>query len=146
MLALGVLILAVTAGGPIHAGGFLIDYHWMILGSLLAGLGVDVLHIGFFARVFALTGGVERGDPPAWRLLRWVRLGRGLLAGAALTSIGLGIDLKILYDWIRMGYSFGGAVRIRPALIALTLMVIGVQLVFSSFFYSILGTSRRPPE
>ncbi|HET9480358.1 MAG TPA: glycosyltransferase family 2 protein, partial [Candidatus Polarisedimenticolia bacterium] len=66
MFVVGAVLMAVTAPGPIRVGGFLIDYHWMILGSLLAVLGFNILNIGFFARVFALTEGFEQED----RLLR----------------------------------------------------------------------------
>lgn len=144
LFLIGTALMTVTAFGPIHIGGFLVDYHWMILGSLLAVLGFDILNIGFFARIFALTEGFESRDALLTSLFRWLDLEKGLLAGVALTLAGLAINVKILVDWIRMGYSFGGEVRIRPALIALTLMVIGAQLFFSSFFYSILGTARRP--
>lgn len=142
---IGALMLGVTAFGPYTIGGVLVDYHWMILGSLLAVLGFNILNIGFFARIFALTEGFEERDPLLDRLFRWFNLERGLLAGGLMALAGLGINVKILFDWIRMGYSFGGEIRIRPALIALTLMVLGVQIFFSSFFYSILGTGRRPP-
>ncbi|MFQ5701012.1 MAG: glycosyltransferase family 2 protein [Acidobacteriota bacterium] len=145
LFGLGALLMGVMAFGPYRVGGLLVDFHWMILGSLLTVLGFNVLNIGFFARIFALTEGFEERDPILTKLFGWFNLERGLLAGAALTLAGLGLNLKILYDWIRLGYSFGGQVRVRPALIALTLMVIGVQVFFSSFFYSILGTGRRPP-
>ncbi|HEY3177209.1 MAG TPA: glycosyltransferase family 2 protein [Candidatus Polarisedimenticolia bacterium] len=145
MLAAGVTLVAAMAFGPFTVQGVLVDYHWMILGSLLTVLGFNILNIGFFARIFALTEGFEEEDPLLSRMFSWFNLERGLMAGAALTLAGLGINLKILVDWIRLGYSFGGEVRIRPALVALTLMVIGVQVFFSSFFYSILGTGRRPP-
>ena len=146
LFLMGVILIAAVAPGPLTIGGLLIDYHWMILGSLLAVLGFNILNIGFFARIFALTEGFEPEDRLLTRLFGWFNLERGLLAGAALTLAGFAVNLKILYDWIRMGFSFGGEVRIRPALLALTLMALGVQIFFSSFFYSILGTGRRPPK
>jgi hypothetical protein len=146
LLALGSALMLITGFGPLHLGSFLVDYHWMILGSLMTVLGFNILNIGFFARVFALTEGYVAEDQLLRRLFAWLNLERGLLAGAGLALAGLAINAKILWDWVRMGYSFGGAVRIRPALFAMTLMVIGVQLFFSSFFYSILGTARRPPS
>jgi hypothetical protein len=144
MLVAGILLVAITAPGPLVIHGVLFDYHWMILGCLLAVLGSNVLHIGFFARIFALTEGFAIRD----RLLAWLfshtSLERGLVIGLVLALLGLGINLKILFEWISKGFSFGGEVRIRPALLALTLMVLGVQTVFAAFFYSILGTERRP--
>ena len=143
---LGAGLIGLTVAGPLHLAGFLVDYHWMILGSLMAVIGFNVITIGFFARIFALTEGFEEEDPLLSRLFNWLNLERGLLAGCALGLAGFGVNLWILADWVRQGFSFGGEIRIRPALLALTLMALGVQIIFSSFFYSILGTGRRRPK
>jgi len=147
LFALGSLLLAVMSFGPFHVRGVLVDYHWMIVGSLLTVVGFNILNIGFFARVFAFTEGFERRDRLLEGMFRWLSLERGLLAGALLTLAGLGVNLWIVIDWVRLGFTFESeGPRIRPALLALTLLIVGVQLIFSSFFYSILGTGRRPPR
>jgi glycosyltransferase involved in cell wall biosynthesis len=144
LLAAGLALMVVTARGPLYLRGVLFDYHWMILGSLLAVLGFGILNIGFFARVFALAEGFEAHDPLLERLAARLRLEHGLALGTLMALLGLAIDVRILVEWIRLDFSFGGEVRIRPALVALTLIVLGVQIVFSSFFYGILRTERRP--
>ncbi len=143
LLLVGGALLAVLAPGPIHLGSVLIDYHFMILGSLVAVLGFNVATIGLFARTYALVEGLEERDPLLERLFRVVRLEMGLLAGAALFLAGFAIDAAILVEWLREDFSFGGEVRVRPAILGLTLMMIGAQAFFSSFFFSILGTDRR---
>jgi hypothetical protein len=144
LLSLGVVLVGATASGPLVIRGVLFDYHWMILGCLLAVLGSNVLHLGFFARIFALTEGFEARDPLLARIFAHTSLERGLIAGLVLALVGLAINLHILFEWISKDFSFNGEVRIRPALLALTLMVLGVQMIFAAFFYSILGTERRP--
>jgi glycosyltransferase involved in cell wall biosynthesis len=147
LFLIGSLLLAVMAFGPFQVGSLLVDYHWMIVGSLLAVVGFNILNIGFFARVFALTEGFERNDRLLERLFRWLNLERGLIAGALLTLAGIAVNVWILADWVRLGFTFEAeGPRIRPALLALTLLILGVQVIFSSFFYSILGTGRRPPR
>jgi len=143
LFLMGVLLLAVLAPGPIHVGRVLIDYHFMILGSLLAVLGFNVVTVGLFARIYALVEGFEEADPLLARGFAIFNLERGLLAGAALFLAGLTINATILVEWLQNGFSFGGEVRVRSALLGLTLMVIGGQAFFSSFFFSILGTERR---
>ena len=144
LLGIGMLLVVTTAGGPLFVRGVLFDYHWMILGCLLAVLGSSVLHFGFFARIFSLAEGFETRDLLLIRLFRSLTLERGLVLGTLLAVAGLAINVGILVEWIRKDFSFGGEVRIRPALAALTLTVLGVQVIFASFFYSILGTERRP--
>ena len=139
----GAFLLAFLAPGPIHLGSVLIDYHFMILGSLLAVLGFNVMAIGIFARFYALAEGIEESDPLLTRLSKALTLERGLLAGGLAFLAGFAIDAAILVEWVRKDFSFGGEVRVRPAILGLTLMVIGGQAFFSSFFFSMLGTERR---
>jgi glycosyltransferase involved in cell wall biosynthesis len=139
----GAAMLGALAFGPIHLGSLLVDYHFMILGSLMAVLGFNVMTIGLFARVYALVEGIEEEDPLLPRLFGIFNLERGLLAGGLSFLAGLAINVAILIEWLRKGFSFGGEVRVRPAILGLTLMVIGGQAFFSSFFFSMLGTERR---
>lgn len=139
----GGFLLALLAPGPLHVGSVLVDYHFMILGSLMAVLGFNVATIGLFARIYALVEGLEERDPLLERLFKFANLERGLLAGGALFLAGLAINGSILLEWLGEGFSFGGEIRVRPAILGLTFMVIGAQAFFSSFFFSILGTERR---
>lgn len=143
LFAAGAALLAALAPGPLRIGPAVLDYHLMFVGSLLSVLGLNVATIGLFARIYALVEGIEEEDPLLRRLFRHFNLERGLLAGAAAFLAGLAIDAAILVEWLRKGFSFGGEVRVRPAILGLTLMVLGGQVFFASFFFSILGTERR---
>jgi glycosyltransferase involved in cell wall biosynthesis len=143
MMLLGAVLLSVLAAGPLNIGSLLIDYHFMILGALLSVLGFNVICIGMFARIYALVEGLEEEDPLLPGMFKVFNLERGLLAGGIAFGIGLVINGAILVEWLQKDFSFGGEVRVRPAILGLTLMVIGAQLFFSSFFFSILGTDRR---
>jgi len=143
LFAAGSLIVGLLALGPLHVGSFLVDYHFMFVGSLMAVLGFNVVTTGMAARIYALVEGLEEEDRLLPRLFRIFNLERGLLAGGLAFLAGLAVNAAILVEWLRKGFSFGGEVRVRPAILGLTLMVIGGQAFFSSFFFSILGTERR---
>jgi hypothetical protein len=72
-------------------------------------------------------------------LQRWVHedftLERGLLTGGAFFLFGFVIDLVVLVEWINN--SMGALNAMRPALYAMTFMVLGVQIVFGSFFMTL---------
>jgi hypothetical protein len=74
-------------------------------------------------------------------LSRVFNLERGLILGGLLFLAGLALDLSILIGWLRSGMSTLDAVR--PALQASTLMTIGGQTIFASFFLSMLALPRR---
>jgi hypothetical protein len=54
---------------------------------------------------------------------------------------GLAINAAILYQWLSVG--FGQQARLREAILAMTLMVVGAQIIFSAFFLSLLLLSNR---
>jgi glycosyltransferase involved in cell wall biosynthesis len=140
MFCLGSLLLFTLLAGPIRIGSLFFDFHYMVLGSMLVLLGFQVINIGIFAKFFALVEKFVEQDILIQRFLRLFNLERGSLLGIFIFGLGLLINLIILSDWVSSG--FGGQHRIREAILAMTLMVIGVQVVFSSFFLSLLGIKK----
>ena len=61
--------------------------------------------------------------------------------GSAIASVGLAIIAAIVLEWVRRG--FGSLSEERLAILAATLMVLGIQVIFASFLLSILGLRRR---
>jgi hypothetical protein len=131
MLAAGILLLLALLPGPITIGRRMVDYHFMFVGSLLAILGTQVATLGLFAR--------SHREPP-----RWFTLERGLVAGAVAFGLGLAANLYILGTWILS--EFGPLNAVRLAILALTLTVVGTQVLFSSFYLDLIsrpGGSER---
>jgi len=136
MFVLGFILLFSLVFGPLQIGHFIFDFHFMILGSLLSLLGYQVITLGIYAKFYSLTSRFQEKDP----IIQWLKgkfnLERGSVLGIIVFTLGLVINLFVLYQWIAVG--FGGHTRIREVILAMTLMVIGAQTVFSSFFMSIL--------
>ena len=123
---LGVLTwLGVDTSLPATATG------WAIGAAVVALLGAQVLQLGLFARTFAVAQLRER-DPALERLWRRFRLEHGLAVSAAVFTVGAGVAI---YSY------FNGAPDPRLGLLGMTLVALGVQGVFGSFFLSVLGRS-----
>jgi hypothetical protein len=127
MLATGLVLLAALVSGPITMAGRMIDFHFMFVGSLLAALGTQVLLLGLFAK--------SGDDLPSWFTLE-----RGLLSGVLALLAGLGVNLVILIRWVAA--DFGPLYATRLAIVGLTLMVVGAQVLFSSFYLDLLRAAR----
>jgi hypothetical protein len=140
-ILLGASALAALLPGPLHLGGLTFDFHLMFVASALVILGMQLVVLGLAAKTHARA---ELRVADRWLVLldRWFTLERGLLAGLALFAGGVGIDMMILVDWLRGGRA--ALFAVRPALVGLTLLVGGAQLVFGSFFISILRDDARP--
>jgi hypothetical protein len=104
----------------------------------------------FFTKVFAIAEGFLPQDPRFSNAFRFFNLERGIIVGLLIMVMGFG--LLIRGAWIWKGVHYGVlpyADNMRRLIPAVTLLVAGIQVIFSSFFLSVLGlrtASRQPPE
>jgi hypothetical protein len=140
-LLLGFAGLFVLLPGPLRVAGFVLDYHFMFVASALAILGVQLVLLGLAAKAYASGERSIRADRWLTLLDRHFTLERGLLVGLGLVAAGLGINGWILSSWLSGGR--GQLFAVRPALLGLSLIVVGAQGVFGSFFISMLRDDPR---
>jgi hypothetical protein len=125
--------------------GVTFDAHTLLVASLSAVLGFQLLQFAVFAKTFAISEGLM----PEGRLMaifrRAVNLERGLIAGSATFLGGVGLLGLALNQWRVAGFgSLDYAHTMRAVIPGVTLAAIGFQTVFSSFFISILRMARKP--
>jgi glycosyltransferase involved in cell wall biosynthesis len=139
LFALGALImLLVIAHVPVF--GRHLYLHTLLVGSLLVVVGAQVIGFGLCGRAY---GVYQLGDPDPWleRMQRRVGLEHGLLAGAGVAIVGLVIEAVIAIKWLAGG--FGSLAEERLSVVAATLVIVGLQVFFTSFLLSIMGLRRR---
>ncbi|NNF07783.1 MAG: glycosyltransferase family 2 protein [Candidatus Eisenbacteria bacterium] len=137
LLLLGVGTMAALYPGPLTLFGREFDVHTMMLGSLFAILGVQVLTTGLFAKVHTYERHFDRQDPILRTLAKSFNLEKGLVLGLLVFLVGFILDFSVLRQWIAV--DFGTLSALRPAIVGGTLMAVGAQIVFSSFFLSMLS-------
>jgi glycosyltransferase involved in cell wall biosynthesis len=138
MAALGVLVEAIVISTiPIFGRNW--DIHALIAGALLAIVGTQIVALGICAHAY---GTYFMGEQDRWfdRMRARFRLEHGLLLGGAVMFAGVVLGGVILVDWITRG--FGALAEERLAVLAATLIIVGIQIFFSSFLLSILGLRR----
>jgi glycosyltransferase involved in cell wall biosynthesis len=138
MAVLGTLI-ALTVLLQINVLGRAWDLHTMVAGSLLMIVGTQVVALGLCAHAYG-TYFMEERDPWFDRMRARYRLEHGLVLGGVLIVAGLAIAAAIVGIWFDRG--FGALSEERLALLAATLLIVGIQIFFSSFLLSILGLRR----
>ena len=136
-MLLGLIPLILLGGGPAAVAEVQFDYHYMILGSLLTILGFQAVMTGLFAKAYCHAARLYAPDRILEAFRRHFSLERGLILGTVLLLTGFVVDTRILIGWLRSG--MGELNAIRPATQASTLMIIGAQINFASFFLSLLG-------
>jgi glycosyltransferase involved in cell wall biosynthesis len=137
LLLAGLGTLALLTPGPFLLFGHAWDVHTMIFASLAVLLGSQIILLGLCARFFSLT---EELDGEQDRLLGWLSrtftLERGLLCGFLILLPSLAVDGAIFLSWVSV--HFGPLAEVRPAIFATTLLALSMQIIFGSFFLSLL--------
>jgi len=139
LAVLGVLV-SLTVLLQIQVFGREWDLHSMVAGALLMIVGTQVLALGLCAHAY---GTYFMGEEDPWfdRMRARFRLEHGLLLGGVVIFAGLVMAAVIVGIWVDRG--FGELSEERLAVLAATLLIVGLQIFFSSFLISILGLRRR---
>lgn len=141
LAGLGTLVVVWVESGLVFFGRSW-GVHALIGGALLMIVGTQVLALGLCAHAYGTYFMGER-DPWFDRMRRRFRLEHGLLMGGAFMLLGFAIGVVIVATWISHG--FGSLADERLAIVAASLLIVGIQIFFSSFLLSILGLRRGAP-
>jgi glycosyltransferase involved in cell wall biosynthesis len=116
--------------------------HTLIGGSLLLVVGTQLFAFGLCGRAFAVY---HLGDRDAWfeRNGGRFRMEHGLLLGVAIMVSGAALGAIVINDWVSNG--LGSLAQERVTILAATLLIVGIQIFFTSFLLSIIGL-RRPQD
>jgi glycosyltransferase involved in cell wall biosynthesis len=140
LMALGIGLVFWLLQGPRFAGKIGLNTNTMSLAIMLVLLGMHIVSIGLFVKVFCHNENLSRKQRTLARWLKRLRLEHGLLLGAALFTIGFLGDGIIFWRWASSG--FGYLYAIRPVFFCSLSLFLGIEVVFSSVFLSMLGISR----
>lgn len=140
MATLGLVGMGLLARGPVAVGGFSMGIHFMAVFSLFAMLGANVVGFGVFAKLFNESRCPIPPGSILGRLLSVFTLERGLLAGLSLMLGGFAVILAILVEWLARGRG-DMSETVHLVFMATTVVVLGVNLVFGSFFFYVVRES-----
>jgi hypothetical protein len=129
--------------GPQFVHGIGFDVHTLLYAFTFVLLGFQLVAFAVFTKIFAISEGLLPEDPRLNRAFRYITLEKGLLAGGLLIALGLAGSINAVSDCAAGGCGISESAHllriVMPSAFSLTL---GVQMVFGSFFLSILGLRR----
>ncbi|MCZ8047581.1 MAG: glycosyltransferase family 2 protein [Microcystis aeruginosa K13-05] len=118
--------------------------HTLLYSATALIIGFQIVSFAIFTKAFAISEGLLPEDRKLRRFLRYINLEVGLIIGLILFLLGMGSSLYALYIWnARLYGALDPAVTMRIVIPSVTALGLGVQVVFSSFFLSVLGLKRK---
>ncbi len=147
LILLGLAGCAWLLPGPRFVGSIGFDVHTLLYAFVSVLLGFQLVAFAVFTKVFAISEGLLPEDPRLTRAFRYITLETGLAAGGLLVALGICGSIFAVTGWAKESFGTLDARHmlriVMPAVFSLTL---GVQIICSSFFLSILGLRRRSSE
>ena len=143
-LVVGLVLSAALLPGPLAIGAYSFDVDTLTyaLGLVLIGAHITVFAVS--AKVFGTQEGFLPVNPRFERLFKFITLETGLLFGCLLLLIGAGILGYAVFLWHAAGFGHLSPTHmLRLTLPSATLLMLGVEAIFASFFLSLLGLNRR---
>jgi len=116
--------------------GIKLYYHPMFISSLLTLIGYQLITFAAFSKSYAINHLGEE-SPIMNKLYQHITIEKASIIGLIIAVIGSMIYLIILISWIASG--FKSLNEIKNSIIALTLITLGIQTIFSAFMLSILS-------
>jgi glycosyltransferase involved in cell wall biosynthesis len=144
LFLMGVSVCGWLLPGQRTIGGVTFDYHTLLFGAMAILIGFQSVNFAVFTKMFATSEKLLPEDPRLNRLFRYVTLEVGLIIGALLILCGSGLWIFGLSYWQR--HHFGPLdpeSTLRIVISGFVALTLGIEIVLSSFFVSVLGMSRR---
>ena len=148
--ALGILFAAALSVKDIKVSGVELNVGTLMMACMAVVVGFQLVAFAFFTKVFAIAEGLLPEDPRLTRVFKIFTLEKGIAAGLVVLLVGTILFLRALWLWQQAHFGLLPSMEenLRRLIPAATLMILGIQGVFSSFFMSVLGLktiSRKPP-
>jgi glycosyltransferase involved in cell wall biosynthesis len=140
----GIAVCAWLLPQPRTVGGVTFDYNTLLFGAMAILIGFQSVNFAAFSKLFAISEGLLPEDPRMNRVYKYITLEVGLITGVLLVLGGAGLWVFGLSYW--RSHHFGPLdpdTALRIVIPGFVSLILGIQIVLSSFFLSVLGMARR---
>ncbi len=141
---LGLMITVSLMFGPVTLGGVTFDIHTMLYGSAMIMIGTNMIFFSLFTRIYAIrTRFIPTKENVATKLAG-ITTEKGAITGLILTLAGIIMTVLAFMVWKHTAFGdLNPQEMMRMTIPALTLMVVGIEMIFASFFIGILNIKHQ---
>ncbi|MBE9184507.1 glycosyltransferase family 2 protein [Microcoleus sp. LEGE 07076] len=140
----GLIIVVWLLPGSRKVGSINFDVHTLLYGAIAIIIGFQAVTFAFLTKVFAISEKLLPADPKVNKIFRYFTLETGLIVGFILILIGIFGSIFSLTIWSETAFgTLDPSKTLRLVIPSLTCLTVGLQMILSSFFLSVLRLKRK---
>jgi len=144
LVGMGLLVGGYVLPQPRTLFGVTFDVHTLLMASASILIGFQAICFALFTKIFAIIEQLLPRDPKLEIVFKYINLEKGLVAGILMLLAGLGLTLAAAVKWKNAALGPLDPSQVLRILIpGTTLLMLGFQMIWASFFFSILGLKRK---
>lgn len=143
LMFVGIITSFFLLCGPVTIGNVNFGVHTLLFTSGFVLIGFQFILFYGLTKVFTVENELLPKSKKYDRLFKFINLEKGLVVGFLLVIAGIILSISAYADW--QALSFGNIENtsvFRMVIPAVTLMLLGVQVILFSLFFSILGLKK----
>lgn len=141
---IGLIMMVAIGVGPMRIGSVNFGINTMMYGSASLLVGINISLFSMFTKAYALSTGFIPNNPKTIGILEKFTVEKGVVIGVVLTLMGLIATIVAFVIW---GNNSFGSLQpesiMKITIPATTLIAIGIEMIFASFFLGILEIERK---
>jgi hypothetical protein len=139
----GCVVSLLLFTGDKRIGSITFAEHTLVFSCSAITIGVQSMAFWLYAKQVAIDRGLLARDARFERICRSITFERGLVAGGVLVGLGLIGGVVSLIYWSQLSFGFvGRGLLMRLVIASGTGLVLGFQIVYSSFFMTLLHYAK----
>ena len=140
----GAIVAAMLIPGYRTLGGISFDVDTLVYACASVLIGFHISSFAICAKIFAMSVGLLPEDKKFERWFRYITLETGVGFGVAALLAGLILGVYDLWSWSATGFGqLQPSQALRVTLPSATAIILGIEIIFVSFFLSLLGLKRK---
>ena len=144
LMSIGLILGALIIRGPVQIFNSRLDTNTLLYAAALVITGFQAINFAVFTRTFAIQAGFLPENKMLSKLYRYLNLEIGLVIGGVITLLGFVGSLYALNLWKQANFGYLNYPEIlRIVIPSVVGLIIGFQIILSSFFLSVLGVNKK---
>ena len=143
LMIIGLIFSAILMVSPIKLEHTTLDYHTLLFTSGALVIGFQFILFYGLTKVYAVEQGLLPKSNKYEKMFQQINLEKGLIFGGVLIIIGLILSCWAFYSWFEINLGdINNNQTIRISIAGITTILLGVQTILFSLYFSILGLNK----